>query len=112
MRAHRSLFLGTTLDQNTMFHTFEAFAQVPYLMRGGGETFMITGADGKTRPMEFRRHALGPDRRFAETTALLESKSILRRGNVAGSESLLVAVAPMAALMREVLASDPRYLLA
>jgi hypothetical protein len=71
-----------------------------------------TNVNDETQPMEFRRHALGPDRRFAETTTLLESKGILRRGNVAGSESLLVAAAPMAGLMREVLGSDPRYLLA
>jgi aminoglycoside 3-N-acetyltransferase len=106
------LFLGATLDQNTMFHTLEAFAAVPYLMRGDSEVFAVTGADGRSREVPFRRHARGPDRRFAATTDLLAQNGILRRGKVAASTSLLVEAAPMAELMRDLLRQDPNYLVA
>ena len=107
------LFLGATLDQNTMFHTLEAFAAVPYLMRGDSEVFAVTDADGRSREMQFRRHARGPDRRFAATDGPARVQSgILRRGRVAASTSLLVEAAPMAELMRDLLRKDPNYLVA
>jgi len=104
------LFLGATLDQNTMFHTLEAIAEVPYLMRSGSEAFAVTGADGRSREIHFRRHARGPDRRFAATEDLLVQEGILRRGSVAASTALLVEAAPMAQLMLELLRKDPSYL--
>jgi len=106
------LFLGATLDQNTVFHTLEARAAVPYLMRPEPETFVVTGADGRTREMIFHRHARGPDRRFAATAELFEAKGILRRGQVASSAALLVEAAPMAELVLGLLANDPGYLVA
>ena len=106
------LFLGTTLDQNTAYHTLEALAAVPYLMRPDSETFAVTGADGRTRDMPFRRHARGPDRRFAATAELLEAKGVLRQGHVAASVSLLVEAAPMADLVLGLLRKDPNYLVA
>jgi aminoglycoside 3-N-acetyltransferase len=106
------LFLGATLDQNTMFHTLEAFADVPYLMRGDSEVFRVTDTDRRSREMPFRRHARGPDRRFAATAGLLAEKGILRQGSVAASTSLLVEAAPLAELMRKLLREDPNYLVA
>ena len=106
------LFLGATLDQNTMFHTLEAFAAVPYLMRGDSEVFAVTDANGRSCEVPFRRHARGPDRRFAATTDLLAQNGILRRGKVAASTSLLVEAAPMAELMHDLLRKDPNYLVA
>ena len=105
------LFLGTTLDQNTIFHSLEAFAQARYLMRTEEEAFTITDADGQTRIMRFRRHERGPDRRFAATQDVLEARGILRKGRVAASASLLVESAPMAELILDLLREDPRYLL-
>lgn len=105
------LFLGTTLDQNTIFHTLEAIAELPYLMRGDSETFAVTLADGRSKEMQFRRHARGPDRRFAATEDLLAQKGVLSKGRIAASESLLVDAAPMAELMLELLRKEPRYLL-
>ena len=106
------LFLGTTLDQNTIFHTLEAFAQVHYLLRDEDELFTVTDANGQTRDMRLRRHARGPDRRFAATEGLLESRGILRKGAVAASSSLLVESAPMAELISDLLRENPSYLLA
>jgi aminoglycoside 3-N-acetyltransferase len=105
------LFIGATLDQNTVYHTLEAQAAVPYLMRPDSETFAMT-ADGRTRDVSFRRHARGPDRRFAATAELLEAKGILRRGRVAASTALLVEAAPMAELVLGLLRKDPNYLVA
>ena len=104
------LFLGTTLDQNTIFHTLEAFAQVGYLLRDEDEVFSVTDAKGQTREMRFRRHERGLNRRFAATEGLLESRGILRKGMVAGSPSLLVESAPMAELISGLLRENPHYL--
>jgi aminoglycoside 3-N-acetyltransferase len=105
------LFLGATLDQNTIFHTLEAMAKVPYLMRGDSEVFTVTGDDGRPAEMRFRRHARGPERRFVATTELLESKGILRRGRVAASATLLVEAAGIAEFVLECLANEPTFLL-
>jgi hypothetical protein len=93
-----------------MFHTLEAYALSPYLMRGEDESFSVTDVDGRTKAMCFRRHERGPDRRFAATQALLESAAILRKGRVAASASLLVECAPMAKLVLERMREDPGFL--
>ncbi len=105
------LFLGATLDQNTMFHTFEALANVPYLMRGDGETFTVTLADGRTAEMRFNRHARGPERRFAATESLLAQKGVLKKGRVAASASLLVEADRLAEVTLALLRENPSYLL-
>ena len=105
------LFLGATLDQNTVFHTLEAFAALPYLMRRDSETFSVTLADGRTAPMQFRRHERGPDRRFAATEGLLTQRGVLKKGCVAASTSILVEAALLAEVTLELLREDPRYLL-
>ena len=80
-------------------------------MRGDSEAFAVTLADGRSLEMQFRRHARGPDRRFAAMEGLLVQKGILRKGRVAASESLLVEAAPLAELTLELLRKEPRYLL-
>ncbi len=104
------LFLGVTLDQNTMFHTFEAYAQLPYLMRSEDEAFTVTDAHGTTRTMRFRRHNRGPNRRFAATQDVFTAWAILRKGKVGAGESLLVEGAPMAELVLDRLQEDPNFL--
>jgi aminoglycoside 3-N-acetyltransferase len=106
------LFLGTTLDQNTVYHSLEAFARMPYLMRDEDEVFTVTDAAGVTRMARLRRHQRGPDRSFAATRGVLQAQEILRSGRAAASESLLVECAPMAALVLDLLRKNPRYLLA
>ncbi|MEP7097762.1 MAG: AAC(3) family N-acetyltransferase [Dokdonella sp.] len=105
------LFLGTTLDQNTIYHSLESLAQMPYLMRHDDESFTTTDWIGTTRVARFRRHQRGPDRNFAATQGVLEAHAILRKGRVAASDSLLVECAPMAGLVLELLRKNPRYLL-
>jgi aminoglycoside 3-N-acetyltransferase len=107
----RILFLGTDLDANTIYHSLEAFAHSPYLMRDECEAFTVTDFVGRTRVLPFRRHRSGPARRFAATQAALEARAILRKGSVAGGESLLVEGAPMAKVILGLLRDNPRYLL-
>jgi aminoglycoside 3-N-acetyltransferase len=104
------LFLGTTLDQNTIFHTLEAYAGSPYLLREEDEAFSITDASGSTKTMHFRRHERGPDRRFAAITPLLEAAGILRKGRVGASESLIVECAQMTDLVLQRMRCDPAFL--
>jgi aminoglycoside 3-N-acetyltransferase len=105
------LFLGTTLDQNTMFHALEALAKLPYLMRDEDEAFTMTDSAGTTRVMQIRRHNRGPNRRFAATQGFLEAQGIVRKGSVGASDSLLVESAPMATLVLDTLRSNPDFLL-
>jgi len=104
------LFLGTTLDQNTMFHTLEAYAGSLYLLRDEDEAFSITDASDRTQTMRFRRHDRGPDRRFSEITPLLESAGILRKGRVGASESMVVESASMTELVLRRMREDPAFL--
>lgn len=106
------LFLGTTLEQNTMLHTVEALCDLPYLMQRDEESFTITDADRIVRTCRLRRHNRGPDRRFAETEHMLERHGLLRKGRVGRSPVLLVECKPMVTLILETLRSDPHYLLA
>jgi len=106
------LFLGTTFEQNTALHSLESIADVAYLLEDNDETFTVTDADGVTRPMQFRRHRRGPERRFQDTRALLEKGGAVRTGKVAESDSLLVESAPMAALILAEVRRNPDYLLA
>jgi len=104
------LFLGTTLDSNTLFHTLEALAPVPYLLRDEDESFVITDAGGHTRVMRIRRHFRGPDRRFLEMKELLLNHGVLRKGNISRSESLLLESASMATLILDRLKNDTNFL--
>jgi len=106
------LFLGATLDENTLFHTVEAVAAVPYLMREADESFTVTDAAGATSTMSFRRHLRGPDRRFSATTDDLERAGILRRGWVGASTSLLVEAAPMLEWSLDRVRANARFLVA
>ena len=104
------LFLGTTLDQNTIFHTLEAYAGSPYLLRDKDEDFSITDSSGSTQTIRFRRHERGPDRCFATLTPLLAAAGILRKGRVGASESLLVECAQMTELVLQRMREDPALL--
>lgn len=105
------LFVGASLDQNTLFHTLEAVAHVPYLLRDTDEAFTITDASGTTRVMRMRRHNRGPNRKFAATLDLLEHQGVTRSGPIGASESLLVECAPMAELILTALRKNPNVLL-
>lgn len=105
------LLLGTTLDQNTMFHTVEALAQLPYLMRSEDESFTVTDARGMTRSMCFRRHARGPDRRFSAMQDILMYSGVMRTGRVGASTSLLMECAPMVQVLLDRLRATPDLLI-
>ena len=106
----RDPLLGTTLDQNTIFHTLEAYAGSPYLLREEDEAFSITDGSGTTQTLRFRRHERGPDRCFAAITPLLEAAGILRKGRVGASESLIVECAQMTDLVLQRMGEDPALL--
>jgi aminoglycoside 3-N-acetyltransferase len=106
------LFLGTTLEQNSLYHTLESIAQVPYQMRPAAENFTITDAAGNTSERAFNRHAKYPPVRFLEPQDLLIAKGALVLGKVAASRSQLADASKLADIILGRLDEDATYLLA
>lgn len=109
-QAANVLFLGVDLDSNTLFHTFEAYRELPYLMRPAPEEFEIVDETGTLTRRKFRRHDRGPTRRFAETKSDLLAAGAIREGKVGASASILVDSCRMAQVVMDRLAVDPSYL--
>ncbi len=105
------LLLGTDLRSLTVFHTVEALAGVPYLMKPAADRFEIVDRDGGTRSLTVRRHAAGLPRRFQEQATLLCRHGVLREGRVGRARSSLVAGDRFLEVMIAALRDDPTMLL-
>jgi aminoglycoside 3-N-acetyltransferase len=105
------LFLGCRLDRNTAFHSIEALANVPYLMRPDLETFELIDAQGHKIERTLRRHQERIPRRFAEIEPELAQSGALLRGTIGSAPSLLVDSRAMRDLLVPILERDPNYLL-
>lgn len=105
------LLLGTDLRSLTVFHTVEALAQVPYLMRPAPDRFELVDGHGISRTLDVLRHAAGRPRRFAEQEPLLARHGVLRPGRVGQARSCLVAGDRFLTTMTAALRADPRLLL-
>ncbi len=106
------LFLGTGLESNTAFHTIEALADCPYLLRDDPEEFTIVDGAGKSRRAMFRRHQAGIARRFGAVEGLLVDQGIARRGAVGRAPSILIAGSAFLEFMTRTLREAPAFLLA
>jgi aminoglycoside 3-N-acetyltransferase len=106
------LFLGTSLESNTAFHTIEAIAGFPYLLCRKPDTFTIIDAPGAGRSQAFYQQRRGMARRYAELEEPLVGEGIARGGRVGRAPSLLIAGAPFLEFMTAMLRDDPTYLMA
>jgi aminoglycoside 3-N-acetyltransferase len=84
------LLLGVGLSSNTAFHTVEADARLPYLLRESREPFVLIDRFGGEHRREFIRHRSRVPRRFPATESMLLESGTLRRGAVGYSSSLLL----------------------
>jgi aminoglycoside 3-N-acetyltransferase len=105
------LFLGTTLDSNTAYHTIEAMADLSYLMKPSADTFTIVDQEGQKRKLAVWRHEAGISRRFAEWENLLVQQEILKVGKVGKARTLLMEGAAFLEFMLDRVSKEPRMLL-
>jgi aminoglycoside 3-N-acetyltransferase len=106
------LLLGVGLESNTAFHTIEALANVPYLMRDEPDPFEIIDDSGTSRHLAVSRHRPGIPRRFAALEDVLVAHGLATRGLVGRATARLVAGAAFRDFMIQRLHDDPGYLLA
>jgi aminoglycoside 3-N-acetyltransferase len=105
------LFIGTTLDSNTAYHTIEAMADLSYLMKPSADTFTIVDQEGKKKELAVWRHEAGTSRRFAEWENLFVQQGILKVGKVGKARTLLMEGAAFLEFMLDRVRTDPRMLL-
>lgn len=105
------VFLGTGLESNTVFHTAEAAAAVPYLLHDAPDLFTLIDAKGIQHTASIWRHRARVPRRFAALEATLVSENLLRIGHVGPARAGLLQGKPFDIWMRDVLAHDSSYLL-
>lgn len=110
-RDGKLLFLGVGLERNTCFHTVEALAAVPYLLRRQPDEFTIVDASGKTKNASIVRHQARIPRRFTEMEQFLYECEALHRGRVGCARSLLVAGCKMRDTLVTRLRQEPDFLL-
>ncbi len=106
------LFLGCGLDRNTAFHSLEAMANVPYLLREDADAFELIDGQGRVVHRTIRRHRERIPRRFREMEETLENAGALARGKVGNAPCLLVEARAMRDGLLPQLERDPQFLLA
>ncbi len=110
--AGQILFLGCGLERNTVYHTLEALAGLPYLMQDSEESFTLIDAEGRAVQRSIRRHRGALPRRFHQTVDFLSEHQVLRQGRVGRANCYLLESQPLAELMLRTLASRGDFLLA
>jgi aminoglycoside 3-N-acetyltransferase len=105
------LFLGTDLDSNTAYHTIEALAGLPYLLKPRPDEFEIVDAGGVTRKVSVWRHEAGIARRFRQWEGLFIERGVAREGTVGPAHLLLLQGGPFLDLMMDLVRRDPEMLL-
>ncbi len=110
--AGQILFLGCRLDRNTAFHTLEAMAEVPYLLRDESETYELIDRHGQVLQREVRRHRDRIPRRFNEMEPRLAEAGALARRKIGAAACLLVDSRVMCNTLLTELQCDPDFLVA
>jgi aminoglycoside 3-N-acetyltransferase len=105
------LLLGVGLRNLTVFHTVEALADVPYLLKREPETFALVDASGHRESVSFWRHEPGVSRRFPDTEDFLAAEGVLKHGRVGSAPSMLVSGRRFCDSMMTKLQQDPTFLL-
>lgn len=111
MKDGQILLLGVGLESNTAFHTIEALAGVPYLMRDQADEFELIDGGGGCRHIAVFRHRAGIPRRFGAVEGLLIERGVMRKGTVGRAEARLINGAAFRDLMSGLLRGEPHALL-
>lgn len=106
------LMLGVGLKNNTCFHTVEALAEVPYLLRDEDDRFSIVGYDGVTFEADVRCHAKAVASRFTETESPLTQHGCLRSAKIGQGSSMVLDAGTFRKLMLPALRARTDLLLA
>lgn len=106
------LFLGIGLEYHTLFHTVEALAETPYLLREEPDEFTVITGRGTRRQVVVFRHRAGIPRNFADQETTLCEMGIARRGKVRHVDCILVEGGPFLDKLVPLLRTDPKFLLA
>ena len=104
------LFLGVSLNRNTLFHTVETLANLPYSLEDEPTEFTISGQNGEKQNQQFRLHRQGIPRLFAEQEEWLAENSVIRFGSVGNASAILMDASRFHAKMMEKLAANPSAL--
>jgi aminoglycoside 3-N-acetyltransferase len=105
------VLLGVGLESNTVFHTAEALAQVPYLLRPTDDVFRITDCRRKSFHISVRRHQMGVVRSFRTQEPLLLARKVLVHGHLPKVQVSRIDGAKFLDVMLAELAANPSLLL-
>jgi len=106
------LFVGTDLSSNTLFHTIETLAALPYALNAHAEKFEIRDSAGNQFEKSFYLHQQAVQRRFAETEASLVDSEVATIGMLGKAKTILIQASPFAEVMLQKIKNSPNYLLA
>jgi aminoglycoside 3-N-acetyltransferase len=104
------LFLGVTLDANTMFHTAEELAGVPYHLQAEPTRCHIVDEGGRVLERACLLHNWAYPRRFGEMETILAEKGMLKSGRIAAARTLVIESAPMLDFTVNLLQADSWHL--
>jgi aminoglycoside 3-N-acetyltransferase len=105
------LFVGTTLDSNTIYHTIEAMAGLSYLMKSSADTFTIVDQAGEKKELTVWRHKAGIPRRFSDWQDFLTKEGVINAGKAGKARALLLEATTFLDMMLDRVRRDPRMLL-
>ncbi len=111
-RPSQVLFLGVDLSTNTLFHTMETIAELPYSLSAGEQSFAIETPRNDRFIKKFRLHQQGVPRRFAETEEMLVNSGVAKLGKVGCARSILLQTVLFRDVMLETLQKNPQFLCA
>jgi len=104
------LFVGTTLDSNTAYHTVEAMAGLSYLMKPSADIFTIVDQAGEKKELTVWRHEAGIPRRFSDWQDFLIREGVINAGKTGKARALLLEAAMFLDVMLDRVCKDPRML--
>ncbi|TWU55688.1 AAC(3) family N-acetyltransferase [Rubripirellula reticaptiva] len=105
------LLLGVELRRNTCFHSVEAMAKVPYLLRPDKDRFKIELASDDTRYFDVRCHQPALPSRFHEFQEPLKIAGCLRTARIGNGESIVIDAKQFLNFMMPLLSEDSDLLL-
>lgn len=109
-RQAKILFLGASINRNTIIHGVEEWANIPNRVSSWYQDLKIRTPDGRMIHRPMRRHESPiPDvsKNYGKLEAPLFAKNIATRGRIGDAESILVEVVPMVDLTMEFLRRNP-----
>ncbi|MCS7466769.1 AAC(3) family N-acetyltransferase [Stieleria sp. ICT_E10.1] len=106
------LLLGVGLKRNTCFHTVEAMAGVPYLLKPHKDEFSITENELSPIRVKVRCHNRAVPSRFEEFTEFLSHTGCLRQKRLGRGSSILIEAQRFRDTLLPLLADSPQLLLA